>query len=438
MDFTHGTGRSSRRRYPRCLPWGVACGLMAFMTILVAGLVSYIDHGKVVDWVEGDSRVPREVPEPEYPASLDIGEQLAMANEDAPEDLFIQEGQVHARSDDPARRYAGPEQVGERDTGEDEVPGAEERRRQFKLPKLPIPSKILDLPTLIPTKVKDILTDLPVVPTIPTDPGDIIDDLPTDPGELISDIPIPSLPTIPVIPTLPVPVPIPTDLPRIPLPTDGKDIPHVPLPTVLPPGKPGDPGDTPKKLPDLTEIPHRVINLLHDAISKLSADPNTPKFLRDILRLILRIINRIGGGDPVPKPKPPKTTLPLPVPTLPPLPRPTLTLARRYDGEEVDGPVTHGAKTVRDEEGGGDKEPLSDEQRKQLRKSVADEVWAESDWSNPVVAAITAGWAMLTFDAVYLVAEKFKETDDEAEKQRMLELFVVVDDEELDAAAAAA
>lgn len=433
---------------------------MAFLTVLIVGLISYIDYGgSVVRFVHGDAEVNKEVPRPPYPGSPKPDEQLAMTSGNVPEELVFQEGQLHARSDDPARRYAGQEQEAGHDTDADGLSA-----RQFKLPKLPIPTEILDIPKLIPTRIKDILSDLPAIPTIPTDPGDIVDLLPTDPGELISDLPIPSLPTIPAIPTLPIPVPIPTSLPDLPIPP-GTDLPDLPLPTGLPPSKPNDPGDI-YKLPDLTEIPKKVLGLLHHAISQLSTDPGTPKYLRDVLRLILRVLNRLGGGDPVPKPwpsstltlpVPTKTKLPLPtltVPTLPlptlplptrPLPsltlpttpsRPTLTLPNRskLPGDNA-GQFGRAARKVRNEEGaGGGKEPLSDERRKELRDSVADEVWAAADWSNPLEASITAAMAMVSFDAIYRVAEALGRTDDDAEKEKLYGLFVVVDDEEIEAA----
>ncbi|KAK7707121.1 hypothetical protein SLS64_007330 [Diaporthe eres] len=373
-----------------------------------------------------------------------------MASGNVPEELVVQEEELHIRSDDPSRRYAEQEQVAERDTDADEVPGAEDRRRQFKLPKLPIPTEIIDIPIKFPTRLSEILSDLPV-PTIPTDPGDIIDTLPTDPGELISDLPIPTLPSIPAIPTLPVPIPIPTKIPDLPVPT-GTDLPGVPLPTADPPSKPKDPKDA-HKLPDLTQIPHRVLTLLHDAISKLSTNPDTPRYFRDVLRLILRILNRLGGGDPVPVPtkKPPvptNTKLPLPTltvptiphpkppvfthPTLPPLPplppkpKPTLSRGPKQPGKPDS--IGRAARKVRDE--GGDEGPLSEEKRKKLRASVSDEVWASADWSNPILAPFTAAAAMLTYDAIYAITGKWKETDDEAEKDRLLSLFVVVDDDE--------
>lgn len=454
---------------------------MVLLTVLIVSLVSYFDYGgSITRFVEGEPDATRELPGPGYPGSPDPDEQLAMASGEVPEELVVQEGQLHARSDDSARNYAGQEQAAQHDTDTDEVLGAGEQRRQFKLPKLPIPSGILDIPKLIPTGVKDILSDLPPVPTIPTDPGDIIDQLPTDPGELISDLPIPSLPTIPAIPTLPVPIPIPTEVPELPVPTkiptkipEIPDFPGWPLPT----GKPGDPKDI-YKLPDLTEIPHRVLNVLHGAISKLSTADSTPKYLRDLLRLILRILNRLAGGDPVPKPPKapaptaPTLTLPLPIPTLPlptiptdlpiptlptglptrtltrlpplptlpPLPRPTLTLAHRLRQQQQPGSKDGGGsakRKVRGVRGGkdGDKEPLSDERRKELRDAVSDEVWAAADWSNPLVASVTAAWAMFTFDAIYRVAEAFKATDDEAERERLLDSFVVVGDEEIEGVA---
>lgn len=432
---------------------------MAFLTILIVGLISYIDYGgNVARFVQGDPEVIREVPGPGYPGGPDPDEQLAMATGDVDEELVVQQGQLHVRSDDPARRYAGQEQAAEGDTGADEAPRAGDRRRQFKLPKLPIPSDILDIPNVLPSRIKDIISDLPAVPTIPTDPGDIISQLPTDPGELISDLPIPALPTIPAIPTLPVPIPIPTEvppLPTLPLPT-GIDPPKWPVPTVLPPGKPVDPED-PYRLPDLTELPRKIIRLLHDTISKLSTNPNTPKYWRDVLRLILRILNRVAGGDPKPWPRPTATlplptgtklplpiiptksltipTVPLPtvtVPTIPGLgPRPTLTLPHRARRQPRQQPGTGKKKVVRDE-GGGDG-PLSDEGRKKLRSAVSDEVWAAVDWSNPLVAPLTAAAAMVAFDAVYSVAEKWQGTDDEAERERLLDSFVVVDDDVLEA-----
>lgn len=412
---------------------------MAFATMLTFGVLSYIDHGGISRCVEGDWMVTREFPRPAYPKSPEPDDQLSMASGNVPEELVVQEGQLHARSDDPARRYAEQEQVAKRDTDADEVPGAEDRRRQFKLPKLPIPTEIIDIPIKFPTRLSEILSDLPV-PTIPTDPGDIIDTLPTNPGELISDLPIPTLPSIPAIPTLPVPIPIPTKIP---------DLPGVPLPTGDPPSKPKDPKG-PLELPDLTQIPHRVLTLLHDAISKLSTNPDTPRYFRDVLRLILRILNRLGGGDPVPVPtkKPPvptDTKLPLPTltvpkppvptftrPTLPPLPplppkpKPTLSRGPKQPGKPDS--IGRAARKVRDE--GGDEGPLSEEKRKQLRAKVSDEVWAEADWSNPILAPFTAMAAMLAYDAIYAITGKWKETDDEAEKDRLLSLFVVVDDDE--------
>lgn len=452
MDFTHGGGRPPGRRY-WCLPCAILFGTVILLTILVVSLVSYIDYGgNIARFAKGEPDATRELPGPGYPGSPDPDEQLAMAGGDVPEELVVQEGQLHARSDDdPAHRYAGQEQAAGHETDADEALGAGEQERQFKLPKLPIPSGILDIPKLILTNVKDILSDLPPVPTIPTDPGDIVDQLP-DPGELISDLPIPSLPTIPAIPTLPVPIPIPTKIPELP------------LPTVLPPGKPGDPKDV-VKLPDLTEIPHKVLNLLHGAIGKLSTDESTPKILQDVLRLILRIINRLAGGEPSPKPpaKPPKPTLTLPLPiptlptdlptrtltrfppllpTLPPVPRPTLTLPHRLrgqqqqqsgDGEDGGAPAKRKVRGKRG--GGGDKEPLSDERLKELRDAVSDEVWAAADWSNPLVASVTAAWAMVAFDAIYRVAEAFQATDEEAEKDSLLSSFVVVGDEAIEAVA---
>lgn len=494
MDFTRGGGRPPGRRY-WCLPCAILCGTIILLTILVVSLVSYIDYGgNIARFAKGEPDATRELPGPGYPGSPDPDEQLAMASGDVPEELVVQEGQLHARGDDdPARKYAEQGQVAEHETDADEVLGAKEQRRQFKLPKLPIPSGIIDIPKLIPTRVKDILSDLPPVPTIPTDPGDIVDQLP-DPGELISDLPVPSLPTIPAIPTLPVPIPIPTEVPELPVPTKiPTKIPELPMPTVpdvpgwpLPTGKPGDPKDI-YKLPDLTEIPHKVLDLLHGAISKLSTDESTPKYLRDVLRFILRIINRLAGGEPKPKPpaKPPAKppvptaptlTLPLPIPTLPlptiiptdlpvptlptdlptrtltrlpplptlpPLPLPTLTLAPRQrkqqPGSEDGGAAVkrklRGKRGGSKRGGGGDKEPLSDERRKELRDAVSDEVWAAADWSNPLVASVTAAWAMVAFDAIYRVADAFKATDDEAEKERLLGSIVVVDDEVIEGVA---
>lgn len=476
MDYTHGTGRRAGRRNDLCVLCGMLCMLMAFVTILTFTVLSYLHHGGISRCVEGDLGFTREVPRPGHPKYPEPDDQLAMESGNVPEELVVQEGQLHARSDDPARRYAEQEQVADGDMDADEVPGAQDRRRQFKLPKLPIPSDILDLPIKIPTRISEIIGDLPL-PTIPTNPGDIISNLPTDPGELISDLPIPTLPSIPAIPTLPIPIPIPTKVPDLPLPVPtGTDLPGIPLPTVVPPpGKPKDPGN-PYKLPDLTEIPHKVMNLLHEAISKLSTSKDTPKYFRDVLRVILQIINRVAGGHPnpvpgdpwpkptlpvptgtklplptlpVPTPPVPTLTLPLPtlpfptlpfptlpVPTLPPLPtslpKTTLTLPHlpKPPGKDGDGNgFVRAVKVVRDEGEGGE-EPLSDERLKQLRASVADEVWAAADWSNPLAASLTAAAAMLAFDAVYAVAGQWKETDDEAEKERLLGLLVVVDDED--------
>ncbi|KAL2275750.1 hypothetical protein FJTKL_01606 [Diaporthe vaccinii] len=393
--------------------------------MLTFGVLSYIDHGGISRCVEGDWAVTREFPRPGYPQSPKPDDQLAMASGNVPEELVVQEGQLHVRSDDPARRYAEQEQVAQHDTDADEVSGAEDRRRQFKLPKLPTPTEIIDIPIKFPTRISEILSDLPV-PTVPTDPGDIIDTLPTDPGELISDLPIPTLPSIPAIPTLPVPIPIPTKIP---------DLPGVPLPTAGPPSKPRDPKG-PYELPDLTQIPHRVLTLLHDAISKLSTNKDTPRYFRDILRLILRILNLLGGGDPGPLPTkklpvPTDTKLPLPTPTVPPLPprpkpKPTLSRGPKQPGKP--DRIGRAAKKVRDE--GGNEGPLSDERRKQLRAKVSDEVWASADWSSPVLAPLTAMAAMVTYDAIYAITGKWKETDDEAEKGRLLSLFVVVDDDD--------
>lgn len=419
MDYPSGKGQPPRRRSHLFL----LCGVLAFMTLLIVGLVSYIDYGGTsAHGSEVDSGTTREIPSPGYPGSPVPEEQHSMESENAHEEFVVQEGQLHARSDNHGRRYTKEEQA---DVNELKPP-------PFKLPKLPIPipSDVLDIPVQVPTHVSDIVGDLPPLPTIPTDPGDIIDVLPTDPAELIPDLPIPSLPPLPSVPTLPIPVPIPTEIPELP------------LPTILPPGRPKDPTDG-IKLPDLTLIPHRVLGLLHDSISKLTTDDNIPRPIREILRLILRILNRLVGGGPVPKPKPPTATLPLPIPiptktklpiptvptvpnpteilpTLPPLPtirpRPTLTL-----------PVRAAVKKARD--GGDEREPLSDSERKQLRDAVSNEVWASADWSNPILAPITAAGAMAAFDAVYWVAEAFKTTDDEAEKERLLGLLVVVDDD---------
>lgn len=357
-----------------------------------------------------------------------------MASEEVPEELVVQEqeGQLHARSytQEPVaernsfvRGYTKEDQMVERD------PAVHEQDEQgpplFKLPKLPIPSNILDIPIKIPTHISDILGDLPL-PTIPTDPGDIIDALPTDPGEIISDIPIPTLP-----------VPVPTKIPGLP-----------------PPSKPRDPGDDDGfHLPDLTLIPHKVLGLLHNAIAQLGSDENLPGPFRDILRLIQRIISRLAGGHPVPKPpkkpKPTKTELPiptLPTPTLPTptLPTPTLptgaptppTTSTRPKFPTLFPPKPKPTLTMperakqkaRGVSGDAGKEPLSDGERKVLRDAVSDEVWSLADWSNPVLAPITAAGAMVAFDAVYLVAEAFKRTDDEDEQEELLSLLVVVDD----------
>lgn len=444
-------------------------GLLCFVVILAVGLILEHPWNSVrgSGGYEVEAGTVRETPSPEYPGTPVLVDQLSIASEDVPESLVVQEqeGKLHARNDKYARSYT-EEQAAEhnnfarRYTEENQMAESDEAVQgewppPFRLPKLPIPSDILDLPIKIPTHVSDILGDLPL-PTLPTHISDIVGVLPT---EIISDLPVP---TIPPVPTLPIPVPIPTKIPELP------------IPTVLPPSKPRDPGD-PISLPDIIQIPHKILGLLHHAVAQLSNDPALPKPIRDMLRLIQRIIERIAGGPAVPKPpKKPKPTIPLPIPTktkipiptlpmptlppLPTLPTPTLPTTTTLPTEETTllppestsrssrrpplfppprPTLTLPLRALRaarnqarhvDEEDG----PLSERESKVLRDRVSDEVWGSVDWSNPIAAPLTAAAAMIAFDSVYRVAEAFKGAGDEDEdgKERLLGLLVVVDDDE--------
>lgn len=456
-------------------------GLICFVAILATGLV--IEHPwNPVYGSEVEAGTVREISSPEYPGSPVPEEQLSIASEDVPESLVVQEqeGQLHARSgkdarsyteeqvakhNNSARRYAEEDQMAERDAAVQE-----KWPPPFKLPKLPIPSDILDIPIKIPTHISDIIGDLPL-PTIPTHISDIVDVLPTEPGDIISGIPIPTIPPAPPVPTLtlPIPVPIPTKIPGVPSdrPTHTDDTPF-PVPTVLPPSKPRDPGDD-FGLPHIIEIPHKILGLVHHTVAQLSNDQNLPRPIRDMLRLIQRIIERIAGGPAVPKPpKKPKPTISLPIPTdtkipiptlpiptlpIPTLPEPTLPIPTLPEPTLVPPETTRtrppplfppprptltlplrARKKARDvsssSSGDAEKGPLTDGERKQLKDAVSDEIWGSVDWSNPILAPLTAAAALVAFESVYRVAEAFKGVGDEDARDRLLGLLVVVDDDD--------
>ncbi|KAG8164088.1 hypothetical protein KVR01_006006 [Diaporthe batatas] len=452
MDHTYG------KRQSRSLALG---GLMCLVVLLVVGIVIENPWRRVYE-SEGETGNIWDTPRPAHPESPVPEGQLSMASEDVPEGLVVQEqeGRLHAR------RNIDEEPMVEPDAAVEE----EQRPPPFKLPIIPIlplPTDIIDLPIKIPTHISDILGDLPL-PTLPKDPNDIIDVLPTEPGDIISGIPIPTVPPIPVptlpIPTLPIPVlPVPTKAPtqppgNRPPSTRTEDDNPFPLPTVvLPPSKPRDPGDG-FGLPEIIAIPHKILGLLHQAVSQLSNDPNLPRPVRDMLRLIQRIIERVAGGPAVPRPpKKPKPTvslplplplptgteIPIPIPTLPtdlttllppppeatrsrrspllPPPRPTLTLP----------PRARRAAAARGAGAGGPEGRLSDGERRQLKGAVSDEIWSSVNWSNPILAPLTAAAALLAFDSVYRVAEAFKEAGDEGGREELLGLLVVVDDDEV-------
>ncbi|POS79142.1 hypothetical protein DHEL01_v202467 [Diaporthe helianthi] len=419
---------------------------MLLMVVLIIGLVTFIEHPWISVHESGvGAGTGREIASPEYPTSPVPEEQLYMTSEDTTE-VFVaqeQEGQLQDHNNKLARRNSDENQMAERD------PAVHEQRPPpIKLPKLPIPSEILDLPIEIPTHVSDILSDLPL-PTFPTDPGDIFDGLPTDPGEIFTGIPIPTVPTAPPVPfvatTPPVPVlPIPPGMPGIPtdLPLSGADDIPYPLPTILPPSNPRVAGDGPQP-PSLIEIPHKILGLLHHAVSQLSNNKKLPQPVRDTLRLIQRIIERLAGGLPVPAPNPTTTPSPtIPLPIIPPLPTITTTTTRRrfppfppHPRPTLTRPVR--ARQARDVRGrgGGDgddeKRPLTDGERKQLREAVRNEVWYLLDWTNPIEAPLMAAAAMLAFDSIYLVAEASKGMEDEAELDKLMDMFVVVDDDDV-------
>ncbi|KAJ0124765.1 hypothetical protein J7T55_006106 [Diaporthe amygdali] len=347
MDYSYGAGRPPGRRYQWCLPCTAVCGLLTAVTLVVVSLVSWIDHaGPLTPLHRGCSGDHRDVPRPGYPGAPDPDEQFAIMNEKVPEELVSQEGQLHVRGNKFARRYAQEELEEETD----QVQAGEAIPPPFgtgkiKLPKLPIPSDILDIPVAIPTRIEDIISMVPTV-AVPTDVGDILSALPTDPGVILSDLPVPTLPTIPdipeipeiiptTLPTLPFPIPvIPTgiDPPDLPIPTDLPDLPDLPgwpVPTDLP--------DAPKKpkyglWPDYSKIPQRILAILKKVVGNLATDQETPKPIRHVLRLVDNILSKVGGGatKPVPSLPPlPVPTLPIPTtttkakPALPTLPRPT-------------------------------------------------------------------------------------------------------------------
>lgn len=448
MDYTHGRPRG--RPYPWCLPCIVLCGLVTMVALVVGGLVTYIDYrGDLVRWPWSDSRAQKEYPPSGYPGAPDLDEQVAMGSGNIPEEVVVQEGQLHVRSDIFSRRYVKREEGDEAEqaaAGGNALPTPPFKIPPIKLPKLPIPTEIIDLPTAIPTHIPDIISAIPEIP-IPTNPGDIIDDLPTDPGDIIGDLPITLLPTIPAIPppiTIP-PLPTTPKLPGLPpLPT--LTIP-IPVPIPVPTGT-----DPPLGLPDLTKIPEQILGVLHSVIWRLRVDANTPSFLRYILELIMKIINRLYGGGGGKKPWPtslPTSVLPtittslLPTlpPTLPPSLPPLLPTNSWLKPWPTGGPPPEGSpppppakRSFRDTEKkaeAGDREPLSDKRRRQLMALVRKEVLSEIEWADdPLGGLITVPLAMAAFEGIYRVAEAWNGADDEAERESLLGLLVVVKDED--------
>lgn len=410
-------------------------------------------------------------------------------NEKVPEELVSQEGQLHVRGNKFARRYAQEELEEETDqiqAGEAIPPPF--GTGKIKLPKLPIPSDILDIPVAIPTRIEDIISMVPTV-AIPTDVGDILSALPTDPGVILSDLPVPTLPTIPDIPE--IPEIIPTTLPTLPfpIPTIPIDPPKLPLPTDLP--------DLPKKpgwglWPDYSKIPQRILGILKKVVGNLSTDKETPAPIRHVLRLVDNILNKVGGGVGGTKPVPVPSLPPLPIPTttrtrpaLPTLPRPTLPLPTRSprpwpppgkgkgrnDVEERSGlglaaaaaaaaahqrrdaSPEHGFVRKRDEGGGpvkrilgggdivegrdvaadaaaSDDKPLSDKNRKKLMAAVRKEILAEIEWADdPLGGLLSVPAAMAAFEAVCRVAEAWK-ADDPVEQESLLQSFASLVDYE--------
>ncbi|KAL1884011.1 hypothetical protein Daus18300_000120 [Diaporthe australafricana] len=422
MDYTHG--RSRGRPYSRCLPCIVLCGMMAMVAVVVIGLITYIDYrGDLVRWPWGDYRVQKEYPPSGYPGAPDLDEQVAMGSGNVREELVVQEGQLHVRSDIFSRRHAKREDgeaaelaaAGEKPTPPFKIP-------PIKLPKLPVPTEIIDLPTEIPTHIPDIISAIPL-------PTDAVDVLPTDPGDIIGDLPgIPSTISIPPLPTITIP-PIPTipPLPTITVP--------VPVPTTTSP---------PLLLPDLTKIPEQILGTLHGVIDKLSADPDTPGFSRYILKLIKKLIDRLGGGGG----KKPKPTTSLPTSVVPTVTVTTLTTVTTSLPSNswlppwpTGGPPPVGSlppsftpkrsfHATEKKSEAGDREPLSDEKRKQLMALVRKEVLARIEWDDPIGGLITLPLAMAAFEGIYRVAEAWKGTDDEAERERLLGLLVIVPDED--------
>ncbi|KAK2607048.1 hypothetical protein N8I77_005757 [Diaporthe amygdali] len=338
MDYSYGAGRPPGRRYQWCLPCTAVYGLLTAVTLIVVSLVSWIDHDGPLTYLNrGCSGDHRDAPRPGYPGAPDPDEQFAIMNEKVPEELVSQEGQLHVRGNKFARRYAQEELQEETD----QVQAGEAIPPPFgtgkiKLPKLPIPSDILDIPVAIPTRIEDIISMMPTV-AVPTDVGDILSALPTDPGELLSDLPVPTLPAIPDIPE--IPEIIPTTLPTLPFPIPviptGIDPPDLPIPTDLPGWPvPTDVPGVPKKpiyglWPDYSKIPQRILAILKKVVGNLATDQETPKPIRYVLRLVDNILSKVGGGAT--KPVPSLPPLPLPTtttrtrPALPTLPRPTRT-----------------------------------------------------------------------------------------------------------------
>lgn len=216
-----------------------------------------------------------------------------------------------------------------------------------KLPKIPpvLPTDIVptDWPTDLSTDIPDIplptgkLPKLPEIPpALPTDlvPTDLPTNLPTDLPTDLPDLPTSKLPKLPLLPTRTVPVPtgLPTDLPP--------ELPTGLLPTRVlpPPGRgtgppiPKNPGKPPRKgpggkpgggikLPSLLHLPQKLVAIIKRVVTRMSQNAALPSEMRDVLRLVGHLLDRIGGGVPDP---PNPTKLPGTRPPIPKLPEPTI------------------------------------------------------------------------------------------------------------------
>lgn len=327
-------------------------------------------------------------------------------------------------------------------------------------PPFPWLPPLLPKPTKQPTRVTEL-------PKLPTDvPG--VDPLPTGKPELPTSLPI-DLPTdIPDDP-LPIPTDFPTDIPDDPLPVPTIIIPTGIIPTgiiptgiipskILPPiptktDQPSSKFPPGLKLPEFLSLPGRILRLVKRTVARMSNNVGLPDELRDILRLIWHLLDRISDIKPTNPglPIPTSTlTFPLPTvippiptpPTLPPLLPPVPTLPLPSPGKPLGIPRPPGKDTpeveveVEPVDVVRKKTPLSLEQRESLlvlaAREFQDEVERERQArpDDPQVDLLTVPGCMVLFDLVLRRAEKWMGREGRKGLAEVEDWIVAVDEDE--------